>query len=187
MGQPFRYSRMVFRSSGCIFLLATKTPLGSSKYPHTTTDYTSSHPALVYPHLLKLFSADLNNIFTKVELSTDQLWDFFKLWFPHLLIVTIRQSTCSNKAPARSKILQISGDQRELEIFSTNQLLLPGYHPICLYETKDCRNVLKIHHHFHPTTVNSSLWVKWKKKIWEGKVDIKIGFNEVLSQQLLEA
>lgn len=53
-----------------------------------------------------------------MELSTDQLGDFFKLWFPHLLIVTIRQSTCSNKVPARSKILHISEDQRELEIFS---------------------------------------------------------------------
>ena len=45
---------------------------------------------------------------------------------------------------------------------------------------------LKIHHHFHSTTVNSNLWIKWGKKNGKGG-DIKVGFNEVLSQQLLEA
>ena len=50
---------------------------------------------------------------------------------------------------------------------------------------KTAEMFLKIHHHFHSTTVNSSLWVKWGKKGKGG--DIKVDFNEVLSQQLLEA
>lgn len=152
----------------------------------TYEPWPSSHPALVCPCLFKLFSADLNNIFQlwnypltfcEISLSFGFLICWVWQWGRLLALIKPLLGLTFYKS-------QVWRPERTGNILSASQPLPPGWHPILFMQPKASETFLKIGHQLHSTTVNSSLWVKWKGNGEGG--NRKVGFNEVFNQQLLE-